>query len=191
MEFLTKRDAVNYWIRGFNCIPTELMFLLSDAKLDDDYFAMEVTPITVNNIVMYDSENGEDALGEVVMVDYENGEYWLVGDESGECFPVPFEDVTLEDDGNPNFLPDWETMWTFDTEEDIEWICDEDNRRRMAECGFRIFYQSTLGYVFGIDGECYDFYDSHWKALYEARGLDWEIIENKQEATNNEKDVTP
>lgn len=43
----------------------------------------------------------------------------------------------------------------------------------MADCGFRIYEQEDLGYVFGIDGAGYDFYSEHWIPLYKARGLHW------------------
>ena len=42
-------------------------------------------------------------------------------------------------------LPIWGTMWSFD----------------------------DFGYLFGIDGTGYDFYEEHWIPLYLARGLQW------------------
>lgn len=44
----------------------------------------------------------------------------------------------------------------------------------MADCGFRIYESDDFGgYIFGIDGAGYDFYDAHWIPLYKARGLRW------------------
>ena len=39
--------------------------------------------------------------------------------------------------------------------------------------GFRIYESEEFGYFFGIDGAGYNFYDSHWIPLYDARGLKW------------------
>lgn len=56
---------------------------------------------------------------------------------------------------------------------DEEWLGRDDNLRVMADCGFRIYEQEDIGYLFGIDGAGYDFYGEHWIPLYKARGLHW------------------
>ena len=43
----------------------------------------------------------------------------------------------------------------------------------MANCGFRIYESEDYGYIFGIDGAGYDFYEAHWIPLYKAIGLKW------------------
>ena len=68
-------------------------------------------------------------------------------------------------------LPMWGTMWSFGESIDEWWL--EENLETMKECGFRIYESEDFGYVFGIDGAGYDFYESHWIPLYEARGLRW------------------
>ena len=30
-----------------------------------------------------------------------------------------------------------------------------------------------FGYIFGIDGAGYDFYEDHWIPLYKERGIQW------------------
>jgi len=66
-------------------------------------------------------------------------------------------------------------MWSFCNLIDNDWLEDEKNLKKMADCGFRIYEQEDYGYIFGIDGMGYSFYDEHWKPLYEARGLRWHL----------------
>ena len=65
----------------------------------------------------------------------------------------------------------WGTMWSFDDNCDASWL--ENNLQAMANCGFRIYESEDYGYIFGIDGAGYSFYDAHWIPLYKARGLKW------------------
>jgi hypothetical protein len=74
-----------------------------------------------------------------------------------------------------SFLPMWGTMWSFESSMDNEWLDDEKNLQAMADCGFRIYMQENYGYIFGIDGAGYDFYEAHWIPLYKARGLMWHL----------------
>lgn len=68
-------------------------------------------------------------------------------------------------------FPMWGTMWSFGDIVDEWWL--ENNLEVMKECGFRIYESEDYGYVFGIDGAGYDFYEIHWIPLYNARGLRW------------------
>jgi len=89
----------------------------------------------------------------------------LAGDTITEITPTKAAQDT--------FLPTWGTMWSFDDSIDSQWLEDEHNLQAMADCGFRIYEQEDYGYVFGIDGMGYDFYEAHWIPLYKARGLLW------------------
>jgi hypothetical protein len=71
------------------------------------------------------------------------------------------------------FLPMWDIMWSFDDMVDRWWLEEKSNLQAMADCGFRIYEQEDYGYIFGIDGAGYDFYEAHWIPLYKARGLRW------------------
>ncbi|MDR0531405.1 MAG: hypothetical protein LBG83_05000 [Oscillospiraceae bacterium] len=82
-------------------------------------------------------------------------------------------EVTPGNDDYDSLLPMWGTMWSFRTSADGWWIEKENNRQAMADCGFRIYEQEDYGYIFGIDGAGYDFYEAHWIPLYKARGLKW------------------
>ena len=75
--------------------------------------------------------------------------------------------------GCKSILPIWGTLFSFDHKNDNEWLEDEDNVLTMANLGFRIYKQEDYGYIFGIDGAGYDFFDAHWIPLYRARGLRW------------------
>lgn len=72
-----------------------------------------------------------------------------------------------------DYLPMWGTMWSFSEMLDNWWLEECGGLQKMADCGFRIYEQEDYGYIFGIDGAGYDFYEAHWIPLYEARGLKW------------------
>ena len=74
-----------------------------------------------------------------------------------------------------SLLPIWGTMWAFDDPADNQWLDDKNNQKAMADCGFRIYKQEDLGYIFGIHGAGYDFFGAHWIPLYKARGLMWHL----------------
>ena len=76
------------------------------------------------------------------------------------------------------FLPMWGTMWSFDHFFDDIWLKEKSNLQAMADCGFRIYEQEDFGYIFGIDGAGYDFYEAHWIPLYKARGQQWRTTDN-------------
>jgi len=86
------------------------------------------------------------------------------GDEIVEITPP----IAVERD---SFLPMWGWMWSFSDGTDSRWLEDKKNLQSMADCGFRIYEQEDYGYIFGIDGMGYDFYEAHWIPLYKARGL--------------------
>lgn len=88
------------------------------------------------------------------------------GDEIVEITPPTLE---IRED----VLPMWGTMFSFDHPLDNKWLDDPKNLRAMANCGFRIYAQQDYGYIFGMDGGGYDFYEAHWIPLYKARGLRW------------------
>jgi len=80
-------------------------------------------------------------------------------------------EVTPNYENFDSVFPMWGTMWSFGRTWENDWI--EKNLQEMADCGFRIYEQEDYGYIFGIDGMGYDFYEAHWIPLYKARGLKW------------------
>ena len=71
-----------------------------------------------------------------------------------------------------DYLPMWGTMWAFGDSSDEDWL-ENGGLQKMADCGFRIYEQEDYGYIFGIDGAGYSFFDEHFEPLYKARGLRW------------------
>ena len=94
---------------------------------------------------------------------------WEYSDYTDFYEITPYTDEEIEEIYDT--FPMWGTMWSFGESIDEWWL--EENLETMKECGFRIYESEDFGYVFGIDGAGYDFYESHWIPLYEARGLRW------------------
>lgn len=65
----------------------------------------------------------------------------------------------------------WGTMFCPNDWTDKEWI--KENTSKVEECGFIIYECDYCDILLGINGAGYDFYESHWKPLYFARGLKW------------------
>ena len=96
------------------------------------------------------------------------------GDEIEEVTPMTEEQLE-EVEG---FLPMWGTMWSFSEPMDDWWLEEKNGLEAMARCGFRIYRQEDYGYIFGIDGAGYDFYEDHWIPLYKERGIQWHDAED-------------
>ena len=95
--------------------------------------------------------------------------------------PEDWREVTSSDneDGNYDLLPMWGTMWAFSDSCDSDWLKFGNGILKMSQCGFRVFESEKFGYFFGIDGAGYDFYESHWLPIYNARGLKWHDTETE------------
>ena len=95
------------------------------------------------------------------------------GDEIEEVTPMTEEQLEEVE----SFLPMWGTMWSFGDIMDNYWLEEKGGLEAMARCGFRVYTQEDFGYIFGIDGAGYDFYEDHWIPLYKERGLHWHTEE--------------
>lgn len=156
---MTTLEATRKWVQEFDRIPIGIVHKLLDNNIDE---LLEITPITVGDTVeTYDH-------GECEVRYARNGMYTVMNSD-GELIDLGEFDVSvLRDD----ILPMWGTMWAFSDITDNEWL--ETHLQEMADCGFRIYEQEDYGYIFGIDGAGYDFYESHWIPLYKTRGLKWD-----------------
>lgn len=168
---MTKLEATREWVKEFNAIDQGIIQKLMDL---DPYDWEEVTmPAYGDRVRFYDGDTG----GEIK--DYcERAETYLVHTDDGE------EDWFDEDDFYIEYydrLPMWGTMWSFGDLCDSDWFEYGDGIRKMSYCGFRIYHSDEFGYFFGIDGAGYDFYESHWVPLYDARGLKWHDEEEDKE----------
>lgn len=167
MRFETIKDATYGWVQEFNAIPQEVMAKLAKASAYCD--CNEVTPPAIcDRVYVYNSgEYGEivetlenEDGGTIYRIKLDNGNETT--EESG-CFDVERDD----------YWPMWGTMWSFGDSADDYWLEELGGLQIMADNGFRIYEQEDFGYVFGIDGCGYDFYEAHWIPLYKARGLQW------------------
>ncbi len=175
-EGMTVRAAAEEWVREFNAIPQGVIEKLMQL---DTYDVQEITPPAVNNRVYVTSGKHDGEYGDIVGRDSENDMY-IVRLDSGDEIKLGDDLFEVEHDG---CLPMWGTMWTFGDNIDNCWLEDDeqDGLRKMADCGFRIYEQEDLGYVFGIDGAGYSFFEEHWVPLYNARGLHWHDDSAEQE----------
>ena len=169
-EGMTRREAAQEWVNGFNAVLTLMIAKLMRADPDD---WCEVTrPAVGDRVYVFDADSGgviEVYKGTLCKVKLDNGLIWR-----GHMSRMEIEHY----DG----LPMWGTMWSFGDSCDEQWLdmperdSDDgvtDGITVMSQCGFRIFKSYEFGYFFGIDGAGYDFYEAHWLPLYKARGLKW------------------
>lgn len=65
----------------------------------------------------------------------------------------------------------WGTLFVPNELCDQEWV--EEHCEQIATLGFFVFKSEELGYILGIDGAGFDFYEALWIPLYRMRGLQW------------------
>lgn len=163
---MTIREAAEVWVHEMNAIPQGV---IAKMMRDNPEEWQELTvPAPGDRVYVY--EHGSGTIDEVMERDDEL--VFVVELDEGQTAQVECErdDFEVEyDDG----LPMWGTMWTFGDSADDYWLEELGGLRVMSECGFRVYENEDLGYVFGIDGAGYDFYESHWVPLYKKRGLKW------------------
>ena len=112
--------------------------------------------------------------------------YYETGDEEYMVEEItPREYVDEYEYGN---LPIHGTLWELDSIE--QYKIEEGNEeliKGLVECGFRIYETWDYGYVIGIDGTGYDFYDSHWLPLYNLLELKWHNEPYKYNCVTSDK----
>ena len=173
MQFDTIKEACRAWVSELDRVPTSVIDKLYEYN---DLDLQEVTPPTKYDHVIYYSEGYAGQHGEVIETNYDgDSEKYLVRLEDDPDHPVEAhrDDLTVVVEDQ---FPMWSTMWAFNDTADNDWLdgkFGEDGKQLMADCGFRIYESEDYGYVFGINGAGYDFYECHWIPLYKARGLKW------------------
>lgn len=162
---MTIREAAELWVRC-DMIPIPVTVVEKLFTISEGNDITEITPPGIHDRVLYpvDGEIIEVAADETGETKYQvrtddGGNEWYTADE-----------IDVEHD---DMLPMWGTMWAFADGFDKEWLESPEHLQAMANCGFRIYESEDYGYLFGIDGAGYDFYESHWIPLYKARGLQW------------------
>lgn len=164
------KESANLWVnRDMIAVPLTVVEKL--CKYSDYCDMNEITPISINDRIYY-IPNDEYGYITGCTTDDE-GNIYIINLDSGEQINVTDEcDLEILHD---DYFPMWGTLWAFDNSFDSDWL--ENNLQIMANLGFRIYESEDYGYVFGIDGAGYDFYESHWIPLYKARGLKWHETE--------------
>lgn len=162
MNTMTKKQAAERMVNNeLNSIP---QVLIEKAYFENDNFESfrNVTPLYEDQEVSYNNETYT-----VFNPDFE-GNAILTHDGVQMIEVDPYE---IEEIENRSLLPMWATMWqTIGVLS--HWV--EENMNTVASLGFQIYECDDLdGYIIGIDGAGYDFYESHWIPLYEAQGLKW------------------
>lgn len=164
IEGMTIRGAAERWVHEMNAIQQGMIEKLMNIGDGDIH---EVTEPAVGDRV-YCYQPLSEHCGVIEDI-YEDGRYHIKLDNDSwtdaerDDFEVEYDDA----------LPMWGTMWSFGDSADDWWLEEDDGIKLMSECGFRVYESEDFGFIFGIDGAGYDFYESHWIPLYEARGFQW------------------
>lgn len=174
MKYDTIKEAAQAWVKEFNAIPMGIVEKLTNVLGGVDDTLYEVTPPSQYDRVHVCGGEHASEEGEIIQTGYDDdSDLYLVRLDQGEEVVVEKSDLEVE---RESYLPMWGTMWAFGEQLDNDWLdgkyC-ENGLQAMADCGFRIYEQEDYGYIFGIDGAGYDFYEAHWIPLYKARGLHW------------------
>ena len=175
MKYDTILDATRAWVNEMSHIPYAIVEKLIDRDPCD---VMEVTPASKNDRVYVHGKEVDDPYGTVLSKDDHSGTYLIELDDGNEieCEENEFD---VEYDSS---LPMWGMFWAFGDSCDNYWLEELGGLQLMADCGFHIYEQEDYGYIFGIDGAGYDFFEAHWCPLYKARGLRWHKEEENGEA---------
>ena len=169
MKYDTIKDAARAWVQEFNAIPQEVLVkLLQHSDYND---CQEITPPAICDRVyaFHPSEYGE-------IIEVMENDTFLIRLDNGEEIEAESGEFEIQRD---DYFPMWGTLWSFDDSCDDYWLEEMGGLQIMADCGFRIYKQEDFGYVFGIDGCGYNFYEAHWIPLYKARGLQWHRSEEE------------
>lgn len=167
-QYKTTLEATHAWVREFNAIPLGVVEKLVRADANE---IREVTPPAIGDTVYVFDTNGK--YGEILSHRSDgHNRIYTVRLDNGDKVELNWDEFCLD---RNDLLPMWGTMWAFSDPTDVEWLDGYlgNHMHEMADCGFRIYEQEDYGYIFGIDGAGYDFYEAHWVPLYKARGLKW------------------
>ena len=179
MIYDTLTEACRAWVNEFNFIPSSVIEKLAGANYEDIY---EVTPPSKYDRVTVTCGKYRNQDGEIIKTNYRGENQSLILFDNGKRHIVNNGDLNVVRDYQ---YPIWGTFFSFKESIDNDWISGYfgNGLQALADCGFRVFESEDFGYVFGIDGAGYDFYEYHWIPLYKARGLHW----HKKDDTKKKK----
>lgn len=164
---MTIREAAESWVREMNAFPYDMIDKLMSVDIDSWH---EVTAPSVGDSVWVNGYGSGTIARAKATEDGFVFEIDLDEQERVEQVEVPADEIEVERDST---LPMWGTMWSFGDSADDYWLEEMGGIDLMSQCGFRIYESEDFGFIFGIDGAGYDFFESHWIPLYKARGLRW------------------
>lgn len=149
-------NEVRDWVQRLNAVPVSAL----EKIYEHDGSINEITtPVRGHFVCLFDG-----GAGEVLDYDAETDEYSVRLEENGEVVSLDENEFYINYD---EVFPMWSTMWYMGNPCDDAWFTDE-HIRQMSEMGFRVYYSDDFGYIFGINGAGYDFYEAHWVPLYKA-----------------------
>ena len=175
MQYDTKKDACYAWVETFDRIPMGIIDKLAESKDE----IVEITPPAVGDTVYIYSGPYDGCYAEITKTITDTSPHRYEVDVWDRVNSKTIKTLVFEDEfdvEHDDRFPAWGWMWAFSDQIDNDWLSGEfgkDGLQLMANCGFRIYEQEDYGYIFGIDGAGYDFYEAHWIPLYDARGLHW------------------
>jgi hypothetical protein len=174
-HIVTVKEAAQEWVREMNAIPQTVCAKLLELDPDDFY---EITPPAVDQTVYLTDGDHAGESGTIVVSGYsKDPDLYKVELDSGLEVKVQRDELEYF---RHDYFPMWGTMWSFGDSLDNWWLEEQGGLQKMADCGFRVYESEDYGYIFGIDGAGYDFYESHWIPLYRARGLHWHEAKEKE-----------
>lgn len=166
---MTIREATELWVqRDLIQIPRTVAQKLMDIGEGADW--RNITPLMEGDHV-YSSKY--DQRGEIVDIYYDDDIEEYVYDvelDTEGLMGFREEDITRL---NNSDLPMWGTLWAFKESYECNKCGDTNTLRKIAECGYSIYDSEDYGFVVGIDGCGYDFYEAHWMPLYNIMGFHW------------------
>lgn len=165
---MTIREATERWVHEMNAFPYDMIDKLMSA--DIDRWHEVTTPTLGDRVYVYELPEGCEEHGGEIENYLAEADVYLINLDDGTAVEVGADAFEVERDYT---LPMWGTMWSFGDSADDYWLEEMGGIDLMSQCGFRIYESEDFGYIFGIDGAGYDFYESHWVPLYKARGLQW------------------
>lgn len=156
------KEATQRWItRDFSKIPLELIKKAcydGQTTFGED---IEILAPTIEDYVFSTKKQGGSC-------DHKDIQYCSDCSKEDDCI----NELQEEYDNDVPILPMWGTVFVPDDPFDKKWI--EQNANKVAECGIILYRIDELDLVYlGINGAGYDFYQSHWIPLYNARGFLW------------------
>lgn len=155
-------DKVHKWTEAnFIPVPQSVVEKLRQVNRDDIY---DITlPIIGNRVNICGSKNDYD--GEIIEISADRETYKVKLDSIDEVVELEDGDFTVE---RYSYLPMWDPMWsfTYDYNSDNENSNNSKKLKIFSDCGFRIYTSEDYGYLYGIDGAGYNFYEQHWYPLY-------------------------